>query len=37
MNEAAVSPDPSGVPVSSVEQSRLVFLPPDWLPLALVV
>jgi exopolysaccharide biosynthesis polyprenyl glycosylphosphotransferase len=36
MNEAAGSPGPSGQPDPSVEQSRLVFLPPDWLPLALV-
>src|SRR5450759_4868134 len=36
VREAPSSPDPPGAPVPSVEQSRLIFLPPDWLPLALV-
>ena len=36
VSEAPSSPDPSGAPASTSEQSRLVFLPPDWLPLALV-
>jgi exopolysaccharide biosynthesis polyprenyl glycosylphosphotransferase len=36
MSEAAASPDPSGAPAPSVDRSRLVFLPPDWLPIALV-
>jgi exopolysaccharide biosynthesis polyprenyl glycosylphosphotransferase len=36
VSEAPSSPDPPGAPVPSVEQSRLIFLPPDWLPLALV-
>jgi Undecaprenyl-phosphate glucose phosphotransferase len=36
VSEAPSSADPSGAPAPPVEQSRLLFLPPDWLPLALV-